>query len=298
MIGNAPLSHITGVPGWESAAEQELLYSLAQQVPDGGVIVEIGGEFGMSSSLFCKGAREGVRISTVDLFPGELLIHHRANLAEAGLSGRSEQIRGHSADVLEEMGYILPSEFSGVETDGAIDLLFIDGDHSYEGVLADLKNWTPFVRMGGVVVLHDVAVETNQMPHPLHFEVKRALDDWQAIQPTQTWTFVRSVDSTVVLRHTGVAVKWETPQTTVYEDGSFEVRGQHPLDDEPVTVEPIESRYYDNPPEVAIHAKAVRERVEQLQSKSDDVDAAVESPAPKAKPAPKQTRSKERKTRK
>ena len=37
-----------------------------------------------------------------------------------------------------------------------IDLLFIDGDHSYEGVFADWKLYSHFVSSGGIVVFHDV----------------------------------------------------------------------------------------------------------------------------------------------
>jgi predicted O-methyltransferase YrrM len=36
-----------------------------------------------------------------------------------------------------------------------IDFLFIDGDHSYEGVSRDWRDWTPHVKVGGHVVLHD-----------------------------------------------------------------------------------------------------------------------------------------------
>jgi hypothetical protein len=38
---------------------------------------------------------------------------------------------------------------------GGIDLLFVDGDHSYEGCLRDLENWWPHVVPNGHVVLHD-----------------------------------------------------------------------------------------------------------------------------------------------
>jgi cephalosporin hydroxylase len=37
-----------------------------------------------------------------------------------------------------------------------LDLLFIDGDHSYEGVKADFVNYSPLVRPGGLIVLHDI----------------------------------------------------------------------------------------------------------------------------------------------
>ena len=36
-----------------------------------------------------------------------------------------------------------------------IDVLFIDGDHTYEGVKDDWKNFSPFVKKGGVVYFHD-----------------------------------------------------------------------------------------------------------------------------------------------
>lgn len=37
----------------------------------------------------------------------------------------------------------------------SLALLYIDGDHSYEGVTADLRAWVPKVVSGGVVALHD-----------------------------------------------------------------------------------------------------------------------------------------------
>lgn len=38
-----------------------------------------------------------------------------------------------------------------------LDLLFIDGDHSDAGVHQDYTSYEPFVRSGGLIVLHDVA---------------------------------------------------------------------------------------------------------------------------------------------
>lgn len=38
-----------------------------------------------------------------------------------------------------------------------LDFLFIDGDHSYEGVRKDFEMYSPLVRAGGVVAFHDIA---------------------------------------------------------------------------------------------------------------------------------------------
>lgn len=37
-----------------------------------------------------------------------------------------------------------------------VDFLFIDGDHSYEGVKADFDNFSPLVTSGGMVAFHDI----------------------------------------------------------------------------------------------------------------------------------------------
>ena len=44
-----------------------------------------------------------------------------------------------------------------VETDRLFDLIFIDADHTYEGCLADVERFTPRLRDGGILVMHDHA---------------------------------------------------------------------------------------------------------------------------------------------
>ncbi len=42
-----------------------------------------------------------------------------------------------------------------------IDALVIDGDHTVEGVHADLAMYGPLVRPGGVILLHDIASDDD-----------------------------------------------------------------------------------------------------------------------------------------
>lgn len=48
------------------------------------------------------------------------------------------------------------AEIRTILSDCQVDLLFIDGDHSYEGVKKDFEMYSPLVRKGGVVVFHDI----------------------------------------------------------------------------------------------------------------------------------------------
>jgi predicted O-methyltransferase YrrM len=42
-----------------------------------------------------------------------------------------------------------------------IDLLFIDGDHTYEGVRQDFAMYGPLVRAGGMIAFHDIQPNTH-----------------------------------------------------------------------------------------------------------------------------------------
>ena len=64
------------------------------------------------------------------------------NLQKAGLTGQVEIVRKTSGEAAK--GW-----------DKKIDLIFIDGDHSYEGVKADWDLFLPHLTEFGVVVFHD-----------------------------------------------------------------------------------------------------------------------------------------------
>jgi predicted O-methyltransferase YrrM len=45
--------------------------------------------------------------------------------------------------------------------DGRLDLLFLDGDHSADGVARDFALYEPLVRSGGLIAIHDIDARTN-----------------------------------------------------------------------------------------------------------------------------------------
>ncbi len=81
-----------------------------------------------------------------------------------------EYINGdsHSPEVIEKLKAVL----NGRE----IDVLFIDGDHSKEGMLRDFADYGPMVRTGGIIAVHDiyylteVAAAWKEVPGNQRFE--------------------------------------------------------------------------------------------------------------------------------
>lgn len=45
--------------------------------------------------------------------------------------------------------------------DGEVDFLFIDGDHTYDGVKRDFEMYSQLVADGGLIALHDIATHPN-----------------------------------------------------------------------------------------------------------------------------------------
>lgn len=58
--------------------------------------------------------------------------------------------------------------------DGSLDMVFLDADHSYEGVRDDIAAWLPKVRKGGWIGGHDY--ENNEPAYDFS-GVKRAVDE-------------------------------------------------------------------------------------------------------------------------
>ena len=69
-------------------------------------------------------------------------------------------------------------DLKGILSDRKCDLIFIDGDHSYEGVSSDIENYTPFLNTGGTIIFDDYANE----------EVKRAIDDYIDMERFERYT--------------------------------------------------------------------------------------------------------------
>jgi hypothetical protein len=54
------------------------------------------------------------------------------------------------------------SEAAKQVDDASLDFVFIDGDHSEEGVIADVQAWAPKVRPGGALTGHDISLPSVQ----------------------------------------------------------------------------------------------------------------------------------------
>jgi len=196
----ATLLPYASVDGWLTVDEAIALFELARSLPDEEPLaVEIGSWQGKSSICLARGlaGKTRPRLCCIDPFDASgdaesagmydsraqgldsgLRSAFEANLRDAGLRHVVDVRQGRSDE--QAPSWQLP-----------IDLLFLDGDHSYGACKRDFVDWAPKVRAGGYLAMHDVV-------HPVHTGPRRVVDELVRSDPQ--WVEARCVDSMLVAR--------------------------------------------------------------------------------------------------
>ena len=147
-------------------------------------ILEIGTWKGYSTETWYKAFNPDVLISLekeVGIFDG--------NWTDFVLNTQSvklfEGCDSHNPKVLETVGEV------------KYDFLFIDGDHSYDGVKKDFEMYSPLVRKGGIIVFHDVTYTSSDPLAPVMVK-----PFWDEIKNNYSWVEIHTKNST------GMGVIW------------------------------------------------------------------------------------------
>jgi hypothetical protein len=120
------------------------------------VIVELGTHIGASYAAFCDAVvRHGVaaRCSAVDTWAGD---RHSGAYAEAVFA----ELNAFNTARFSAFSTLLRVSFDAALeqfSDGTIDLLHIDGFHTYDAVRHDFETWRPKLSDRAIVLLHDTA---------------------------------------------------------------------------------------------------------------------------------------------
>jgi predicted O-methyltransferase YrrM len=161
------------VPGHLLENEARFLGLLAACVPGTGTIVEIGSFKGRSTVMLAKVAAHygSGPVVAIDPHNSPILLDLEANpeastyqdflnsINAAGVSGHVEPHLAYSNDVASTWKR-------------PILVLWIDGDHSYDGVKKDLEGFLPHMEPYGVVAMHDAL---HVSPGPIRMFVEEIL---------------------------------------------------------------------------------------------------------------------------
>jgi len=89
-----------------------------------------------------------------------------------------EEVASQNSDLVLLRGRS-PEALKGL-ADACLDVIYIDGCHSYEGVSADLEEALRLVRPGGYICGHDLEMNPAKTTAHYEFGVKRAVEEFCA----------------------------------------------------------------------------------------------------------------------
>jgi predicted O-methyltransferase YrrM len=154
------------------------------------VVLEIGTHAGGTLYCWCRLADANATIVSIDLPGGRFGAGYTEERAQEMMSlfpSDGQQLHllradSHDPTTVEQLQSILDGR--------QLDLLFIDGDHTYEGVRRDFEMYSPLAAAGGAIVFHDI------LDHPrfpacevrrLWNEVKDDYRHEEITAPPETW---------------------------------------------------------------------------------------------------------------
>ena len=165
------------IPGWNG---QEILHKIgtyASQVPENGVIIELGALFGRSTYTLGHSKHPSVKLFTIDLFIKILFENHQqvgfhdgktAGLEkavfEAEILENPKRINGDSVFKLWKIyNHDIPNLFGQRGNASLIDpttfpyadMIFHDAGHEYNDIYTDLSRWWPRLKHDGVLIIDD-----------------------------------------------------------------------------------------------------------------------------------------------
>lgn len=160
ILNKQELVHVLGAPAYLHEDELPLFKKYAALTKN--IIVEIGAGYGASALMFLLYKQPKVKLYSIDRFTMEEytkppLGANKPPQAKTCQDNVKQALSIFQKDKHYNDWQLIVRDSHDVSENWKkeIDLLFIDGDHSYEGVARDFNNWFSFVRAGGIIFLHD-----------------------------------------------------------------------------------------------------------------------------------------------
>jgi predicted O-methyltransferase YrrM len=166
--------------------------ALAKYAAGAGLAIEIGVYEGINTVIIGKALANGGKLFGIDpFFKGSLGICYHKIIAELHLKRNR---------VTKSVGLIEKFSFDAIgDVPEKVDFIFIDGDHSYEGIQKDWQLYAGRLKADGIMALHDTSVIA--IDGGLTLDSVRYYND--VIKHDDRFEWIETVDRMNILRRKG-----------------------------------------------------------------------------------------------
>jgi predicted O-methyltransferase YrrM len=143
--------------GYMDPPELRWLAETARALPPGAVWCEVGAWQGRSATAVAGGLAPGSRLILVDNFSGPTT-RERPNVAaclkrlEASVAAMRRLAPRIQIAIMVGDSPLVAARIEPA----SLDVVFLDGDHAYNQVVADIRAWHPALKAGGLFCGHDI----------------------------------------------------------------------------------------------------------------------------------------------
>ncbi len=130
--------------------EKRKLFELAGKFDDG-FALEIGSFVGASACFISAGMDKHSKLICIDTWENDAMSEGKRDTKKEF----DDNTKSFETKIIKVQGYSTNVKDQVLEITDKLDLLFIDGDHSYEGCKADWDLYIDMVKSSGCVVFHD-----------------------------------------------------------------------------------------------------------------------------------------------
>ena len=176
-----PVSNIGYLPRYQAA----WLEGLAATLPNPARVVEIGTGYGSSLVRILYG----------------LVLHEDAHVWSIDIE-ECEIARGHIQDArvpFWRYTFITSDSTEAAAMDWEpLDMIYVDGSHSYVGVRADILEWSPHLKYGGIMVFDDFDNDLHEVTPAVNEFMLANGDDWNFVGLVGTMIAFEKIDADAI----------------------------------------------------------------------------------------------------
>lgn len=146
---------------------------------------ERGAEIGVWEGCFSENiCRANPRLQLICVDPwkpqkGYLEVKNDAARMDAAYASAQQRLQPYDCTFMR----MTSTEAAALVLDGSLDWVYVDGNHLFEHVMADLAAWTPKVKPGGIMSGHDYM----ERPNKPFIQVKAAIDEYTRQHDIREW---------------------------------------------------------------------------------------------------------------